>query len=74
VGLAEVNPIADFVLSRGGIIGLYVWKLIVIALVVLIVHKLSPKELEQAVWILNALMALIIAWNSIQIYLTLSYN
>jgi hypothetical protein len=74
VGLTEVNPIADFILSRGGIIGLYIWKLIVIALAVLIIHKLSPKELEQAIWILNALLALIIAWNSIQLYLALSYT
>jgi hypothetical protein len=74
VGLAEVNPVADFILSRGGIIGLYVWKLILVALAVLIVHKLSPRELEQAVWILNAFMALIIAWNCIQLYLALSYN
>jgi hypothetical protein len=74
VGLAEVNPIAGFILSRGGIIGLYVFKLIAIALAVLIVHKLSPRELEQGVWILNAALALIIAWNCVQLYMALYNN
>jgi hypothetical protein len=74
LGLEEANPIARLILSRAGPIGLYTFKLIVIALAVLIVHKLSPKELEQAVWILNALLAIIIAWNSIQLYLALTHN
>jgi hypothetical protein len=71
VGLSEVNPIANFILSRAGVIGLYAFKLIVIALAVLIVHRLSPGELEQAVWILNAVLALIIAWNCTQLFLAL---
>jgi hypothetical protein len=69
LGLHEVNPVARLILSMGGPVGLYTFKLIIIALAVLAVYKLSPRELEQAVWILNAVLATIIAWNSIQLYL-----
>jgi hypothetical protein len=69
LGLYEVNPLARFMLSKAGPVGLYAFKLIVVALAVLAVHKLSPKELEPGVWILNAVLAIIIAWNSLQLYL-----
>jgi hypothetical protein len=74
LGFAELNPIAAFILSRTGTVGLYTWKMAGVAITILVIYKLAPAELERAVWLLNAVFATIILWNSIQLYMALSHT
>ncbi len=62
----ELNPLARAILEKAGFVGLYAFKMFMTALLPLLAYFLED-DFELSLWIWNALLGLVVAWNSAQL-------
>jgi hypothetical protein len=72
-GARELNPLFRFIYKRFGLFMMWVVKFLLVALLPFTVYTLSalhgrPIDLEYTLWIWNAVLGLVVANNSFQLY------
>ena len=68
LGAVEQNMLARWLLSRFGVVGLYMLKLLLGGAMITAVAVLTPRHLEFVVWIWNAMLGAVVVWNSLVNY------
>jgi len=68
LGMVELNPIAKKIFERFGTVGLFMWKQVGVGFIAFTTYITMGVDAESALWLYNALFALVVAWNSFQIY------
>jgi hypothetical protein len=68
LNMIELNPIARRIFERWGTVGLYTWKQVGVGIIAFIVYLIAGTDFESTLWLYNAVFALVVAWNSFQIF------
>jgi hypothetical protein len=63
---SEANPLARFIMSKMGVVGLFAFKYIMMGVIILI--GFIANTLETSIWINNIILGVVVAWNSYQNY------
>jgi hypothetical protein len=69
LGMRELNPIARRIFEKFGTVGLFTWKQVGVGFIAFTTYITMGVDAESALWLYNAVFALVVAWNSIQIFL-----
>jgi hypothetical protein len=67
--MIEVNPIIRQIHERFGMAGVFVWKQIAILIIAITSCIIASKTVEATLWLANTIFSLIIAFNTIQLFL-----
>jgi hypothetical protein len=68
LNMIELNPLARKIYERFGTVGLFTWKQAGVGFIAFTTYITMGVEADSALWLYNALFALVVAWNSIQIF------
>lgn len=63
-GAYELNPVARYVINRIGLKGLFAFKYLFMGISLALVFIFNPEASEEIIWIWNAVLGIVTAWNS----------